>query len=81
MLVDPSMNIEVSILGKESIAGYETTDLKNFDSGIVRIISDVGFIPKVLYYSGAYVNTGPVPPKVEQETTYTVVWSIFQRVW
>jgi len=76
ILSDPSIKIDISISGKQSVAGYATTNLSNSDSGVVRIISDVGFTAKALYYSGTFKNKGPVPPKVEQETTYTVVWSL-----
>ncbi len=76
MLSDPFVNIDVSISGKQSVSGYDTTDLTNTDSAIVRIISDVGFTTKALYYSGPFANVGPIPPKVGQQTSYTVVWSL-----
>jgi hypothetical protein len=76
VLSDPTININVSISGKQLISGYSTADLANSDSAIVRVISDVGFATKALYYSGPFVNSGPVPPRVEKETTYTVVWSL-----
>ena len=76
MLSDPSININISISGKQLVSGYATADLNNSDSGIVRIISDVGFTSKVLYYSGFFTNTGSIPPKVEKQTTYTIVWSL-----
>ncbi len=76
MLSDPSINIEISVSGKQSISGYATTNLNNSDSGVVRIISDIGLAGKALYYSGPFTNKGPVPPKVEQETTYTIQWSL-----
>ncbi|MCE9549210.1 DUF11 domain-containing protein [Candidatus Nomurabacteria bacterium] len=76
MLIDPSINIEVSISGKQELSGYSTKDLENSESKLIRIISDVGLVTKVLYYSGGFTNTGPIPPKVGQETTYTVVWSV-----
>ena len=72
----PAINIDVSISGKQMVSGYATTDLNNSDSSVVRIISDVGFATKALYYSGDFINTGPVPPKVGQETSYTIVWSL-----
>ncbi len=31
---------------------------------------------KGFYYSGPFKNSGPLPPKVGRETTYTVVWSL-----
>jgi hypothetical protein len=76
MLSDPSINVVVSISGKQLVTGYATQNLTNSDSSVVRIISDVGFIGKALYSSGPFTNTGPIPPKVENETTYTIVWSL-----
>ena len=29
-----------------------------------------------MYYTGPLKNTGPLPPKVNQETTYTIIWTI-----
>ena len=31
---------------------------------------------KALYYSGPFTNTGPIPPKAGQPTTYTIVWAL-----
>lgn len=76
MLPDPSIKIDVSIAGKQLVSGYATQSFNNSDSATIRIISDVGLAGKALYYSGPFVNKGPIPPKVEQETTYTVVWSL-----
>jgi len=76
LVADPSIKIDISISGKQLIAGYANTDLKNSESAIVRIISDIGFTTKALYYSGPFPNTGPIPPKVENETSYTIVWSL-----
>ncbi len=74
ILPDPVVNISVSISGKQLVSGYAASNLNNSESGIVRIISDVGFMNKALYYSGPFVNKGSVPPKVGKETSYTVVW-------
>lgn len=73
---NPSIIIDVSISGKQDILGYETKELKNSNSNIIKIISDVGFANKALYYSGPFANTGPIPPEVGKETTYTIVWSL-----
>ena len=76
ILSSPSINIEISIFGEQSIEGYENKDLSNFESSTIRIISDVGFVAKAFYYSGPFTNKGPIPPKVETETTYTIVWTL-----
>ncbi|MDO8659992.1 MAG: hypothetical protein Q7K54_05350 [Candidatus Parcubacteria bacterium] len=76
MLVDPSINVEVSISSKQLATGYDTQNLTNSASSVIRMISDVGLSAKALYYSGPFSNTGPIPPKVENETTYTITWSV-----
>ncbi len=55
---------------------FYVNELQNSSSAVVRIISDVGLSAKALYYSGPFTNTGPIPPKVEEDTSYTVTWSI-----
>ena len=76
MLSEPSVNIEVSISGKQAAEGNVLQTIKNSESKKIRIITDVGLAAKALYYSGLFENTGPIPPKAEKETTYTVVWSL-----
>ncbi len=41
----------------------------------VRVLTDLNISPRAVYSVGPFKNTGPIPPKVEQETTYTVVLS------
>lgn len=38
--------------------------------------SDISVIPKVQYYEGPFKNDGPMPPKVNVPTTYTMVFQI-----
>lgn len=76
IISSPTVEIEVNISGKQTNLGFATTELKNSNSAIVRIISDVGFSTKALYYSGPFTNSGSIPPKVEKATTYTVVWTL-----
>jgi len=76
ILSNPSINIEVDISGKQALEGFAVKDLNNSSSAIIKIISDVGFSAKALYYSGPFTNTGPIPPKAGKVTTYTVVWTL-----
>ncbi len=76
LIVDPTIQIQVSISGKQLIEGYSPKELNGSDSKTIKIISDVGLAAKALYYSGPFKNTGPIPPKAEQPTTYTVAWSL-----
>jgi hypothetical protein len=76
LLSDPSVKIEISISGKDSLGGLSGQNLNNTDTALVKIVSDAGLATKALYYSGPFANTGPIPPKVEKPTSYTIVWSV-----
>ncbi len=72
----PSIIVDVSITGKQTIEGYETQNLSNGESKNIKVITDLALANKALYYSGPFTNSGPIPPKVETETTYTIVWTL-----
>lgn len=42
----------------------------------IKIYSDFSFSQRTLHFTGPLLNIGPIPPKVEVYTTYTVVWTI-----
>ena len=76
ILAEPSIFVDISISGKQLIEGYETVDLNSSESSTIKIISDVGLATKALYYSGPITNKGPIPPRAEEKTTYTISWSL-----
>ncbi|MBI2630694.1 hypothetical protein HYW73_00565 [Candidatus Nomurabacteria bacterium] len=76
LLSSPAINIEVDIEGSQAIEGVDSKILESSSSAAVKIISDVGFSSKALYYSGPFTNSGPIPPKAETETTYTILWTL-----
>lgn len=42
----------------------------------VKVISDVFIGSYTLRDIGPFENTGPIPPKAEEETSYTITWSV-----
>ncbi len=76
ILNQPVIDLQASISGKQALSGNVSKKIESNDDKTVKIISNVGFSNQVFYYGGPFVNTGPIPPKVETETTYTVVWNL-----
>src|SRR3989338_8879232 len=57
----------------EGFAGVETTGKT---TASINVITEARFVSQGFYRSGVFGNTGPLPPRVSQESTYTIKWSL-----
>ncbi len=76
LLTNPTITAEVTVRGKRISEAGVPEEVKTAITQNVKVTSQAQFTARGVYYSGPFVNTGPLPPKVEQETTYTVIWDI-----
>jgi hypothetical protein len=70
------INLALSVAGTFPERDNATSTIANIDEKIIRFASRLQFASQALYSSGPIKNTGPFPPKADQETTYTIVWTI-----
>lgn len=75
-LKSSSMNIVVTVRASSLSADSKVEQVQISTSKVVKIASQLGVSAKAFYSSGPFQNSGPIPPKVEQETTYTIGLSI-----
>lgn len=72
----PSVKLAVSIKGKQPDQGGSLSEVSNFEQKTAVVSSNLGFSADAFYNSGPFTNTGPIPPKANQPTTYTITWRI-----
>lgn len=72
----PEMNIAVTVTGRRINEAGVSEQVTSTVSKSIRVPSNLGLTTRALYYSGPFQNKGPLPPKVDVETTYTIVWSL-----
>ena len=75
-IANPSIKLSVSIKGNERDTGGGLSTITNFEEKTAVVSSDFGFGAGAFYTSGPFSNTGPIPPKANQPTTYTITWSV-----
>jgi hypothetical protein len=68
--------LQVEMIGIRTGEEGQSFEVKSSASKQVKIASIVQLASRALHSSGPFVNSGFLPPKVGEETTYTVVWSI-----
>jgi len=69
-------NINLSIKARDPNNTNEFLDIKNFDRKNLRVATNIQMVGHALYSSGAFTNSGPLPPTPGQSTTYTISWSL-----
>lgn len=56
--------------------GFEGVDVSGSSVYEVKISSKLRVVARGLFANSAIPNSGPLPPKVGSETTYTIIWSL-----
>jgi len=74
---NPEIYIKLKFKGiRSSEGGEESSLVETTLSRTVKLLSNLQMASRALYYSGPFKNTGPLPPIHDNETTYTVIWSV-----
>jgi hypothetical protein len=77
---NPIISLDIEMRGERITEEGGSVEIKNRIAKDIKIASRFLLGQKGLYYSGPFKNTGSLPPKVGQETTYTVIWSLTNSV-
>jgi|CXWL01.1.fsa_nt_gi hypothetical protein len=72
VLRQPTMNLSVSVSGKRIGAGRVPETVTSTLSRTIKVETDLSLLSRIVRTIGSIENTGPWPPKVDTETTYTV---------
>jgi len=73
---NPVINISASVSGNRTQETNVPVAVTSSVKRNITISSSLGLSGRVVRSIGSIVNIGPIPPKVDQATTYTVIWSI-----
>ncbi len=73
---NPEITLEVKARARRASDVGVSEEVTTFASRKIKIETDLRLAVKGLYFSGPFTNTGSMPPKAENETTYTVVWTV-----
>ena len=75
-IVNPTVAITASVAGNRTQGSSVPEKLSSLVSKTSKISSNVSLTGRILRSVGPFTNTGPIPPKAEVPTTYTIVWTI-----
>jgi len=74
--VNPVINVSLDASAVVVGSGTQRQTVDDIYSGVIRVASNAQLSGEILHNDGPLVNSGPNPPSVGNETTYTVVLTI-----
>ena len=74
LTTNPNISIDVSISGKQPEAGTYSQTINNVKHVTIKLTTDFNVSGQAFYSGEPFTNTGPMPPKVNDKTTYTIKW-------
>jgi len=74
--INPELHITVSAEGNRISDTNVPEEIRASASRVIKLESDLSIVPRTVYYVGPFTNTGALPPRVEQNTTYTIIWTV-----
>ena len=69
---NPHIDLHVVMTGDR--AGTDSTTVSSTEDLVIKINSTMEISAKSLRNQGPFTNTGPIPPKADVESTYTITW-------
>lgn len=79
-ITNPGIKIDVSVSGKRLSETNVPESIASSATRKIKLSSKLNISSQIIRSSGPFQNTGPVPPKAEKETSYTVVWTVDNTV-
>jgi hypothetical protein len=76
---NPTVNPYITISGSVSGDRTSASNVPNSTAQVsrtIKIASSASLAGRVTRSNGPFVNTGPIPPRADQKTTYTIVWTV-----
>ncbi|HEY4516038.1 MAG TPA: hypothetical protein VJH67_02530 [Candidatus Paceibacterota bacterium] len=70
------IKVKIKVVGERVLDSGEPEKIELTLEKIVRLGTELSLVPKVVRVEGNIENTGPIPPRVDQKTTYAIVWSL-----
>jgi len=68
--------IDVSTVMTGNRSGTDQSEVSSSQDITIKFSTNLGIYAKSYRTTGPITNTGPVPPRVDRESTYTVVWGL-----
>ncbi len=76
LVKNQEVDIDISVAAKRASDSRVPEEIKSSIERKLKVSTEMLMNARAVYYIGPFTNSGPLPPKPEQKTTYTVIWTL-----
>jgi hypothetical protein len=76
LITNPTIILNLAVQGTRADQGNVPEQVASAASAEVSVASALSLTVAALHFSGPFTNTGPMPPQVNSDTSYTIVWTV-----
>lgn len=77
---NPAITAVITITGRTSTGGNAPTPISATMTRTIQVGTELGLTARASRTAGTFKNTGPIPPKPDVESTYTMMFSLTSTV-
>ncbi|MDP4020854.1 MAG: hypothetical protein Q8P58_02330, partial [Candidatus Adlerbacteria bacterium] len=74
LITNPIIDLNLTVRAVRETGGQDV--VLSAASSKVTVASALSLSTQTLHFSGPFTNSGPMPPRAESSTTYTVLWTV-----
>jgi len=75
--INPSMLLDISVRAERVSESNVPENISSSVKKTVKVVPMIQLAGQTLRTVGPFANTGPIPPKAEELSTYTILWTVF----
>jgi hypothetical protein len=75
-MINPTATLDVTVRAKRLLESGVPQEIVSTAVKTLKVSSDAHFSSQITHTTGSIENIGDIPPKVGQETTYTITWAV-----
>jgi hypothetical protein len=75
-LQNQQIDVSITMSGNQILENNRPQMISSNEGRVVKIASNLSVAARTARSIGPLENSGPIPPKADNETTYTVIWTV-----
>lgn len=75
-VTNPLVNVDLSVKATRLSEQNVPEQIVSTGHSTLHVVTSMDLAGQILRSVGPFTNQGPIPPKADQKTTYTVVWTV-----